>query len=118
MVLHLSGGYIDYTYVLGRWLSSAVETYAIQCNVCFKWRIIPSKEKYEVIGEHILEQPFVCITAQEWRKDVTCDDPADLDENEPTVLWAIDKHNIPCPPKGFYRKVVLRAENAKKFADM
>jgi hypothetical protein len=95
-----------------------VETYAIQCNACFKWRVIPSKEKYEAIGEHILEKPFVCANAQEWRDNLSCDDPADLDDNEPTVLWAIDKHNLPRSPMGFYRKVVLRAENAKKFADM
>jgi hypothetical protein len=103
---------------LGRWSASGVETYAIQCNACFKWRVIPSKDKYEAIGEHILEHPFVCANAQEWRDNLSCDDPADLDDNEPTVLWAIDKHNLPRSPKGFYRKVVLRAENAKKFADM
>nr|XP_024374471.1 methyl-CpG-binding domain-containing protein 1-like isoform X1 [Physcomitrium patens]XP_024374472.1 methyl-CpG-binding domain-containing protein 1-like isoform X1 [Physcomitrium patens]XP_024374473.1 methyl-CpG-binding domain-containing protein 1-like isoform X1 [Physcomitrium patens]XP_024374474.1 methyl-CpG-binding domain-containing protein 1-like isoform X1 [Physcomitrium patens]XP_024374475.1 methyl-CpG-binding domain-containing protein 1-like isoform X1 [Physcomitrium patens]PNR54854.1 len=101
-----------------RWASSAVEIYAIQCNACFKWRIIPTKEKYEALREHILEQPFICVQAQEWRENSNCDDPADIDNDEPTVLWAIDKHDIPRPPEGFSRRVVLRAENAKKFADV
>ncbi|KAG0602968.1 hypothetical protein M758_10G054800 [Ceratodon purpureus] len=101
-----------------RWTATGVETYAIQCNVCFKWRVVPSKERYEAIGEQILQKPFECVHAQEWRHNASCEEPADIEENEPTVLWAIDKHNLPRSPKGFYRKVVLRAENAKKFADI
>jgi hypothetical protein len=61
---------------------------------------------------------FVCKNAQIWREDAKCEDPSDLEDDEPTILWAVDKHNIPCPPQGFYRKVVLRGENSKKFADM
>jgi len=32
----------------------------VECARCFKWRYIPTKEKYEEIREHILEQPFYC----------------------------------------------------------
>ena len=105
-------------FALGRWSAIGVQKYAIQCNFCFKWRVIPTREEYEAIGEHILENPFVCAHTREWQENAKCDDPTDLDYNEPTLLWAIDEHNIPRPPKGWNRKVVLRAENSKKFADM
>ncbi len=95
-----------------------VETFTVQCFECMKWRIIPTKEQYEMIGEKILEQPWVCEDAQAWRQDATCEDPPDLSEDEPSILWAVDRHSIPCAPDGFYRKIVIRGEMSAKFADV
>ncbi|KAL1059731.1 hypothetical protein V6Z11_1Z011900 [Gossypium hirsutum] len=67
---------------------------------CFKWRLIPTKEKYEEIREHILENPFVCETAHGSR------------------LWAIDKPNIAQPPPGWQRLLRIRGEGSTKFADI
>nr|AFK49159.1 unknown [Lotus japonicus] len=60
----------------------SVGAFTAQCASCFKWRLIPTKEKYEEIREHILEQPFVCQRALEWRPDVSCDDPEDISQME------------------------------------
>jgi hypothetical protein len=43
--------------------SMRVETFTVQCFECMKWRIIPAKQQYEMIGEKILEQPWVCEDA-------------------------------------------------------
>ncbi|KAK4354104.1 hypothetical protein RND71_026298 [Anisodus tanguticus] len=46
-----------------------VGAFVVQCDRCFKWRYIPTKEKHEEIRVHILEQLFYCETAREWRSD-------------------------------------------------
>ncbi|GLT62827.1 hypothetical protein SLA2020_354330 [Shorea laevis] len=89
----------------------------VQCAKCFKWRLIPTKEKYEEIREHILEQPFYCETASEWRPDISCDDPADISQDG-SRLWAIDKPNIAQPPPGWQRLLRIRGEGSTKFADI
>ncbi|CAM6024109.1 unnamed protein product [Sphagnum balticum] len=43
-----------------RWSSMRVETFTVQCLECMKWRIIPTKEQSEMVGEKILEQRWVC----------------------------------------------------------
>ncbi|KAL2521759.1 methyl-CpG-binding domain-containing protein 2 [Forsythia ovata] len=60
----------------------SVGAFTVQCANCFKWRLIPSKAKYEEIREYITEQLFLCVTAREWRSDVSCDDPPDIIESE------------------------------------
>ncbi|GAB2276153.1 methyl-CpG-binding domain-containing protein, variant 2 [Dionaea muscipula] len=95
----------------------SVGAFTVQCANCFKWRLIPSKEKYEEIREHILENPFVCETAREWRPDISCDDPADLNQDR-SRLWAIDKPNIAQPPPGWERELRIRGEGSSKFADV
>ncbi|CAI9779849.1 unnamed protein product [Fraxinus pennsylvanica] len=95
----------------------AVGAFTVQCANCFKWRLIPSKAKYEEIREHITEQPFLCETAREWRSDVSCDDPTDLMQDE-SRLWAIDKPNISQPPHGWERLLRIRGEGSTKFADV
>jgi len=40
-----------------------VVVFTIQCNSCSKWRLIPTKKKYEEIHEHILQNSFVCYKA-------------------------------------------------------
>lgn len=95
----------------------SVGAFTVQCASYFKWRLIPTKEKYEEIREHILEQPFVCQKALEWRPDVSCDDPEDISQDG-SRIWAIDKPNIAQPPAGWERLLRIRAEGSSKFADM
>ncbi|XP_065847108.1 methyl-CpG-binding domain-containing protein 2 [Euphorbia lathyris] len=95
----------------------SVGAFSVQCAKCFKWRLIPTKEKYEAIREHILEQPFFCETASEWRPDISCDVPADIYQDD-SRLWAIDKPNIAQPPRGWQRLLRIRGEGSTRFADV
>ncbi|GMH11798.1 hypothetical protein Nepgr_013639 [Nepenthes gracilis] len=95
----------------------SIGAFTIQCANCFKWRLIPTKEKYEEIREHILERPFICEHAREWRPDILCDDPADINQDG-SRLWAIDKPNIAQPPPGWERELRIRGEGSSKFADV
>ncbi|KAK6941223.1 Zinc finger, CW-type [Dillenia turbinata] len=90
----------------------SIGAFTVQCANCFKWRLIPTKEKYEEIREHILEQPFVCEAAREWRPEISCDDPADILQDG-SRLWAIDKPNIAQPPPGWER--IMLHQLAKDF---
>ncbi|XP_050373080.1 methyl-CpG-binding domain-containing protein 2 [Argentina anserina] len=95
----------------------SVGAFTVQCANCFKWRLIPTKEQYEKIREHILEQPFYCETAKEWRPSISCDDPADINQDG-SRLWAIDRPNIAQPPPGWQRLLRIRGEGSTKFADV
>lgn len=95
----------------------SVGSFTVQCAVCFKWRIIPTKEKYEEIREHILEQPFTCDLAKEWKGEISCDTPTDIEQDN-SRLWAIDKPNIAQPPPGWERELRIRGEGSSKFADV
>ncbi|XP_021715897.1 methyl-CpG-binding domain-containing protein 2-like [Chenopodium quinoa] len=95
----------------------AVGSFTVQCAMCFKWRLIPTKEKYEEIREHILQQPFTCDLAKEWRGDICCDTPTDIEQDN-SRLWAIDKPNISQPPPGWERELRIRGEGCSKFADV
>ncbi|XP_054787311.1 methyl-CpG-binding domain-containing protein 2 isoform X2 [Prosopis cineraria] len=95
----------------------SVGAFTVQCANCFKWRLIPTEEKYEEIREHILEQPFSCDVAREWRPNVSCDDPEDISQDG-SRLWAIDKPSIAQPPPGWQRLLRIRGEGSSKFADI
>ncbi|KAL6189288.1 hypothetical protein ACLB2K_040677 [Fragaria x ananassa] len=95
----------------------SVGAFTVQCANCFKWRLIPTKEQYEQIREHILEEPFFCETAKEWRPSISCDDPADINQDG-SRLWAIDRPNIAQPPPGWQRLLRIRGEGSTKFADV
>jgi len=97
--------------------SPCIGAFTIQCAKCFKWRLIPTKVKYEEIREHIIQEPFDCERAREWRPDVTCDDPEDISQDG-SRLWAIDKPNIAQPPAGWERQIRIRGEGGTKFADV
>ncbi|XP_024960608.1 methyl-CpG-binding domain-containing protein 2-like isoform X2 [Cynara cardunculus var. scolymus] len=94
-----------------------VGAFTVQCANCFKWRLIPDQERYEVIREHITDQPFTCETTREWDREISCDEPTDL-EQDGTRIWAIDKPNIAQPPPGWKRLLRLRSEGSSKFADV
>ncbi|KAL5732274.1 methyl-CpG-binding domain-containing protein [Ranunculus cassubicifolius] len=95
----------------------SVGAFTVQCANCFKWRLIPTKEKYEAIRENILQIPFICNTAREWRPDISCADDADIHQDG-SRLWAIDKPNIAQPPPGWDRILRIRGEGSTKFADV
>jgi len=95
----------------------SVGAFTVQCAECFKWRLIPTKEKYEEIREHLLEKPFVCETAREWRPEISCEDPPDICQDG-SRLWAIDKPNIAQPPPGWQRLLRIRGEGGTRFADV
>ncbi|XP_073153512.1 putative methyl-CpG-binding domain protein 12 [Henckelia pumila] len=97
----------------------SVRAYTVQCASCSKWRLVPSKEKYEEIRETIDEQPFTCDTARQWKPDVSCDKESDVQrDDDQNWLWAMDKPNIPRTPKGWQRIIRSRAEGGTKFADV
>ncbi|KAL3833657.1 hypothetical protein ACJIZ3_008393 [Penstemon smallii] len=60
----------------------SVQLYSGRCEECSKWRIIPSKEKYEEIRETFNENSFTCAKAHEWRPQVSCQDPTDIEEQD------------------------------------
>ncbi|KAL7096268.1 hypothetical protein ACP275_10G070500 [Erythranthe tilingii] len=95
----------------------SIGAFTVQCANCFKWRLIPTKEKYEEIREHIMERPFSCETAREWRPYISCDDPPDLTQDG-TRVWAIDKPSIAQAPPGWQRLLRIRGEGGSKFADV
>ncbi|XP_077248860.1 uncharacterized protein LOC143888353 isoform X2 [Tasmannia lanceolata] len=95
----------------------SVGAFTVQCATCFKWRLIPTQEKYEEIRENILQEPFLCATAREWRPDISCDDAPDISQDG-SRLWAIDKPNISQPPPGWQRLLRIRGEGSTKFADV
>ncbi|XP_058207843.1 methyl-CpG-binding domain-containing protein 2-like [Rhododendron vialii] len=98
-------------------LLPSVGAFTVQCATCFKWRLVPTKEKYEEIREHISEEPFSCETAREWRPEISCEDPTDICQDDGR-LWAIDKPNIAQPPPGWERLLRIRGEGSTKFADV
>ncbi|CAM6092704.1 unnamed protein product [Calypogeia fissa] len=100
-----------------RWTAAAVTLHAVQCARCLKWRIIPTKEHYESIREHILENPWVCESASSWRAESSCDIPADIQQDR-NMLWAIDKPNLPSAPAGWERQITVRTDGSSKFADV
>lgn len=100
-----------------RWTSAAVTLHAVQCARCLKWRIIPTKEHYESIREHILENPWMCESASSWRAESNCDLPADIEQDR-NMLWAIDKPNLPSAPPGWERQITVRTDGSSKFADV
>ncbi|KAJ8616898.1 hypothetical protein MRB53_013084 [Persea americana] len=95
----------------------SIGAFTVQCAECLKWRLIPTKEKYEEIREYIKEEPFMCATAREWRPNISCDDPTDISQDGSRV-WAIDKPSIAQPPTGWERLVRLRSEGGTRFADV
>lgn len=89
-------------------MAGSVDTYAVQCDSCMKWRVIDSQEEFEEIRQKIIEEPFDCSK----KANCSCDDPADI-EYDSTRTWVIDKPNLPKTPQGFKRSLVLRKDYSK-----
>jgi hypothetical protein len=94
----------------------SIGAYTVQCASCYKWRIVPTKEKYEELRESISQELFLCTRASEWNRALSCDEPEDLSQDGSRV-WALDKPNIVQPPPGWDREVRLRGASTK-FADV
>ncbi|PKU85811.1 Methyl-CpG-binding domain-containing protein 1 [Dendrobium catenatum] len=86
----------------------SIGAFAVQCEKCFKWRLVPTKEEYETIRDTFIEDPWCC----EKRPNVTCDDPGDI-EYDTSRLWIIDKPNIPKPPPDTERILIMRRDLSK-----
>ncbi|CAM0909727.1 unnamed protein product [Alopecurus aequalis] len=95
----------------------SIGAYTVQCADCFKWRTVPTKEKYEELRQSISRKLFVCERAREWNRVLSCDEPEDMSQDG-SLLWAIDKPNIVQPPPGWDREVRIRGEGCSKFADV
>ncbi|TVU24551.1 hypothetical protein EJB05_26995, partial [Eragrostis curvula] len=70
---------------------------------CYKWRVIPRKEKYEELRDCICQEHFVCQRANEWSRVLSCDDTEDMPPNG-CMVWAIDLPNIAKPPPSWDRE--------------
>eukprot|EP00897_Mesotaenium_endlicherianum_P000545 jgi/Mesen1/10491/ME000083S09997 len=97
--------------------TASLTAYTVQCARCFKWRKVPSLEQYEAIRAHLREHPFTCERARDWKPDVSCEDPPDM-EQDGTYLWAMDRPDIPQPPPGWRRRIVVRGGTTSKFSDV
>ncbi|KAM7258727.1 hypothetical protein ACFE04_014468 [Oxalis oulophora] len=86
----------------------SIDTYAAQCEKCFKWRVIDTEEEYEEIRSRNAGNPFAC----DKKLGVTCKDPGDI-EYDATRTWVIDRPGIPKTPGGFKRSLVLRKDFSK-----
>lgn len=86
----------------------SVDIYAAQCKNCLKWRVIDTQEEFEEIRQKVIQEPFHCGR----KANSSCDDPADI-EYDSTRTWVIDKPNLPKPPQGFRRSLVLRKDYSK-----
>lgn len=87
---------------------SSIDVYAVQCGDCHKWRVVETQEEFEEIRSKIIEDPFVCSR----KAGTTCEDAADIDYDS-TRTWVIDRPNLPKPPKGFKRSLILRKDYSK-----
>ncbi|XP_057767130.1 methyl-CpG-binding domain-containing protein 2-like [Salvia miltiorrhiza] len=96
----------------------SVKLYTVRCGVCSKWRLIPSKHKYEEIRAKLGEEMFECATAREWRPQISCAHESDVEQDDGNFRWAMDKPNIPQTPPAWQRILRIRAEGGTKFADV
>ncbi|KAK4487987.1 hypothetical protein RD792_003726, partial [Penstemon davidsonii] len=96
----------------------SVQLYSVRCEECSKRRLIQSKEKYEEIRETFNETSFTCAIAREWRPQVSCEDPNDIEEQDESYCWAMDKPNIPKTPLDWQRILRLRTSEGARFADV
>ncbi|XP_044428408.1 uncharacterized protein [Triticum aestivum] len=103
--------------VLSKKIKFIISTYSVQCSICQKWRVVPSKLKYEQIRENIIQVPFSCKYVHGWKPQVTCHDPIDISEDN-GMAWAIDIPCIPQIPLGWERNITLRNEQSTRFADV
>lgn len=82
-----------------------ISMYSVQCNKCQKWRLVSTQEEYEDIRKNLMDDPWYCSK----RPNTSCKDPAEINYDN-TRTWVIDKPNIPKPPKGFKRQLVVRRD--------
>jgi len=82
----------------------SVGLYAVQCHKCYKWSTVP-KEEFETLRENFTKDPWFCSR----RPDCSCEDDADI-EYDNSHIWVFDNPNIPKPPPGTERLVIMRSD--------
>uniref|UniRef100_A0ACD5Y869 Uncharacterized protein n=1 Tax=Avena sativa TaxID=4498 RepID=A0ACD5Y869_AVESA len=102
--------------VTSKKLKYSIDTYAVQCGKCWKWRLIPTKIKYDEIREKSRQVPFLCEHVHGWKPGVSCDDPSDISQDD--GFWVIDRPCISQTPLGWERTISIRREGCDKFADV
>ncbi|GAB4854074.1 methyl-CpG-binding domain-containing protein [Ancistrocladus abbreviatus] len=73
----------------------------------------------EAVPDSSLSQtpPSTGYSTREWRPEISCDDPADI-QQDGSRLWAIDKPNIAQPPPGWERELRIRGETRDMLESM
>lgn len=97
--------------------AATLTAFTVQCSSCYKWRKVPTLEEYESIRARVSAQPFTCAQARRWRPNVSCADEPDLVQDG-SLLWAMDRQDIPQPPPGWRRRIVVRGGTSAKFSDV
>lgn len=100
-------------------LPEAVQAFgfSVRCDSCAKWRLIPTKEKYEEILEYMGQNFFFCENVCEWRPGVSCDDTEDISPDSGGI-WGFDELGTPQAPDGWQRLVHFRAEGSSQLGDV
>jgi len=75
--------------------------HAVQCYKCYKWSTVP-KEEFETLRENFTKDPWFCSR----QPDCSCEDVADI-EYDSSRIWVLDNPNIPKPPPGTERLVIM-----------
>lgn len=93
-----------------------INTYAIQCGKCRKWRLVPTKMTYEEVREKSRQVLFSCEHVHGWKPGVSCDDPADISQDD--GFWVIDKPCLSQAPPGWERTISIRSGSSSNFTDV
>jgi hypothetical protein len=97
-------------------IKHTINTYAVQCGKCRKWRLIPSKMIYDEIRETSREDLFLCQHVHRWKPGVSCNDAADISQDD--GFWVIDEKCTSPTPLGWKRRISIRSEGCGRFADV
>ncbi|WOH12618.1 hypothetical protein DCAR_0832124 [Daucus carota subsp. sativus] len=98
-------------------IAPSVEAYTVQYSLYYKWRLIPSKKRFEEIREHLIEKPFVCRALHQRLPQISC--TVDLNfQPDGSKLWAIETPNITRPPSGWERILKIKGPQGTRFADV
>ncbi|CAI5987049.1 unnamed protein product [Closterium sp. NIES-64] len=97
--------------------TATLVAFTVQCALCYKWRKVPTLDEYESIRARVSIEPFTCAHARRWKPSCSCADEPDLVQDG-TYMWALDRPDIPQPPPGWRRRIVVRGGSSAKFSDV
>ncbi|KAF0926401.1 hypothetical protein E2562_024123 [Oryza meyeriana var. granulata] len=86
----------------------SINVYAIKCCKCEKWRIILTKEEFEIIRVNFSVEPWFCSK----KPDCSCEHPEDI-HYDTSRIWVIDRPSIPKPPPETERLLIMRSDLSK-----
>ncbi|OAE20362.1 hypothetical protein AXG93_209s1310 [Marchantia polymorpha subsp. ruderalis] len=100
------------------WAAQTIQSHAVQCAECGKYRPIPDKVLYESIRERIARVPWYCKDAAPWNSQASCE-AADQFEGNSNFILTADRPGIPATPPGWERRVHIRAgPNGRQFSNI